>query len=167
MTYTYTLIDGQRVEASTVAPAFQQMAAEFARVWGLTLHVRSGTRTWQQQYALWDGYRKGLPGYSLALHPDNPLAYHVETNPQGSRALDLYDSGADAGVTKIGTPRNNWIRDNCPRWGFTLSGLTFNPPEGWHIHYTREIGGGDPAGGGGTPLGQWPARNRYGEAWVK
>lgn len=163
MGYTYTSIDGQRVEASTVAPNFQAMAAEFRRVFGMSLHVRSGTRTWDEQYRLWDGYRRGLPGYSLALHPDNPLAHHVETNPNGSRALDLYDSGSDPGVTRVGTQRNNWIRDNCPRWGFTLSGLTFSPQEGWHIHYTGTIGGGGAPAGGAN----WPARERYGEDWVK
>lgn len=163
MAYAYTTVDGQRVEV-TVAANFAQMAAEFKRVWGLSLHVRSGTRTQDEQLRLYNGWINRLPGYNLALHPDNPLAYHVETNPQGPRALDLYDSGNDAGVTIVGSKRNNWIRDNAPRWGFTLSGLTFTPKEGWHVHYTRALTGqGSPAGG--TAPG-WPARERYGHDWV-
>jgi peptidoglycan hydrolase-like protein with peptidoglycan-binding domain len=165
MAYTYTLIDGQRVEASTVAPAFGRLAEAFRQAWGLTLHVRSGTRTWKQQYDLWYGWTNRLPGFNLALHPDDANALHVETNPYGSRALDVYDSGSDAGASVAGSRRNNWLRDNAPRFGFTMSGLTFNPVEGWHMHYTGTIGGGgSPAGGGSSGF---PARDRYGEAWVR
>lgn len=159
MAFTYTTIDGQRVETA-VARAFGQLAAEFKRVWKLTLHVRSGTRTRAEQQRLYDGWVRRLPGYSLAAPPGK--SYHEESGPQGPRALDIYDSGTDAGVTVVGSRRNNWIRDNAPRFGFTLSGLTFTPKEGWHIHYTGTLGAA-PAGSAG---GQWPARARYGEAWV-
>lgn len=161
MATEYTSVDGQRVEV-TVARAFRDMAAEFLRVFGMTLHVRSGTRTKVEQWRLYDGWIRRLPGFNLAAHPDDPLAYHVETNPQGPRALDLYDSGNDAGVTTVGTHRNNWIRDNCHRWGFTHSGLTFRPKEGWHIHFTQPLG----SSGAGGDGGQWPARTRYGHDWV-
>lgn len=162
MAYEYTTIDGASVQV-TVAANFRAMAADFNRAFpGITLHVREGKRTRERQLYLYNGWIKRLPGFNLALHPDDPKAYHVESNPMGPRALDLYDSGSDAGVTVVGTRRNNWIRDNAPRFGFTLSGLTFTPKEGWHVHFTGAL-----TGSGSTNSGSWPARARYGEAWVK
>lgn len=158
MSYSYTTVDGHRVE-TTVAAKFREMAAEFQRVFGLTLHVESGTRTREEQQRLYDGWIKSLPGFNLAAPPGQ--SFHEESGPQGPRALDLRDSGNDAGVRTAGSRRNNWIRDNAPRWGFTLSGLTFSPKEGWHVHYTGVLGAA--SGGGG---GSWPARTRYGHDWV-
>lgn len=158
MGYSYTTIDGHRVE-TTVAAKFREMAAEFQRVWGLSLHVESGTRTRAEQQRLYDGWLKRLPGFNLAAPPGQ--SFHEESGPQGPRALDLRDSGNDAGVRTVGTRRNNWIRDNASRWGFTLSGLTFSPKEGWHVHFTGVLGGG-----GSAPAGQWPARTRYGHDWT-
>lgn len=158
MAFTYTTVDGKRVETA-VASHFRLMAAEFQRVFGLTLHVKDGTRTRAEQQRLYDGWIRRLPGFNLAAPPGQ--SFHEESGPQGPRALDIYDSGNDAGVTVIGSRRNNWIRDNGPRWGFTLSGLTFSPREGWHIHFTGTLGAGASA-----PTGQWPARTRYGHDWV-
>jgi peptidoglycan hydrolase-like protein with peptidoglycan-binding domain len=158
MAYEYTWIDGCRVEVH-VAAAFRQMAAAFQARWGLTLHVKSGVRTEQEQWDLYWGWVKRLPGFNLAVKPSE--SFHCEIGPQGPRALDLYDSGADAGASVAGSPRNNWIRDNAPRWGITLSGLTFNPREGWHVHFTGVIGGH--AAGGSTGF---PAREAYGADWV-
>jgi peptidoglycan hydrolase-like protein with peptidoglycan-binding domain len=135
------------------------MAAEFRRVFGLNLIVNSGVRTEEEQWRLYNGWINRLPGFYLATTPQN--SFHCEVGPQGPRALDLRDSGDDAGVMTIGTTRNNWIRDNGPRWGFTLSGLTFNPAEGWHNHFTGAIGGS------GAPSGSFPANERYGADWVK
>jgi len=158
MVYEYTTRDGERVEVN-VAARFDQMAAEFQRAFGLTLHVNSGTRTRAEQERLYYGWINRLPGYSLAAAPGQ--SYHEESGPQGPRALDLRDSGNDAGVMTIGTRRNSWVRDNGPRWGFTSSGLTFNPPEGWHVHNVWPIGGSS------TPSGSFPANERYGADWVK
>jgi peptidoglycan hydrolase-like protein with peptidoglycan-binding domain len=158
MGYEYTTRDGERLEVN-VARAFDQMAAEFRRVFGLNLIVNSGVRTEEEQWRLYNGWINRLPGFYLATTPQN--SFHCEVGPQGPRALDLRDSGDDAGVMTIGTTRNNWIRDNGPRWGFTLSGLTFNPAEGWHNHFTGAIGGS------GAPSGSFPANERYGADWVK
>jgi peptidoglycan hydrolase-like protein with peptidoglycan-binding domain len=157
MAYEYTYRDGEMVEVN-VARAFDQMAAEFYATFGLHLIVNSGVRTEQQQWDLYWNWVNRVPGYHLAAKPQD--SFHCEVGPQGPRALDLRDSGNDAGVMTIGTQRNNWIRDNGPRWGFTLSGLTFNPAEGWHNHYTGPIGGSASAGG------EFPARERYGHDWV-
>lgn len=68
MSYTYTHIDGQRVETA-VARAFASMEAEFRRVWGLDLIISSGTRTRAEQQYLYDGWINRRPGFNLAAKP--------------------------------------------------------------------------------------------------
>lgn len=146
MSFQYTRVDGERVEVN-VAAAFGGMAGEFRRVFGLTLHVSSGTRTEDEQWHLRNGWLRRLPGFNLAVEPKD--SDHCEVGPSGPRALDLYDSGRDSGVTTVGTKRNNWVRDNCHRWGFVLDGLNFRPQEGWHIRWTGKLATG--GGNGSVP----------------
>lgn len=146
MSYTYTRINGERVEAN-VANAFYAMAAEFKRVWGLDLIVSSGTRTREEQAYLYNGWINRLPGFNLAAPPGS--SNHEEYGPTGPRALDLRDSGGDAGVTVIGSARSNWLAANSGRWGFRNAGHYFSPREGWHYEYTGSLGGSG-GGGGGT-----------------
>lgn len=141
MAFTYTTVDGQRVERN-VAAAFRRMAADFRKKFGLTLHVRSGTRTRAEQMAL---HQRHLKGGTLALHPDSPLAYHVESNPRGPRALDIYDSGTDAGVTRDGNKRSAWVRKNARKYGFDPAGYRFSQKEPWHIEFTDALYSGAPA----------------------
>lgn len=155
MAYNYTTRNGQRVEVS-VATAFDAMAAEFRRVFGLDLIVSSGTRTRAEQAYLWDGWINRRPGFNLAAKPG--FSNHEESGPIGPIALDLRDSGSDAGVTVIGSARSNWLAANAPRWGFTNAGHFFSPREGWH--YEKR---GSYSGGGSS----WPARAKYGAAWVE
>lgn len=138
MAYTYTTIDGKRVEVN-VAAAFRKMAADFKKATGYTLHVSDGTRTWDEQLAFWNLYQSGKG--NLALHPSSPLAYHVETNPSGPRALDIRDSGTTAGVTVAGNARSNWIRNNASKYGFDPAGYGFSQVEPWHIEFRGKIGG--------------------------
>lgn len=139
MAYTYSTIDGQRVEV-TVAAAFRKLAAAFKKKFGLTLHVTSGTRTRAEQQRLYDGWIARRPGFNLAAKPGQ--SNHEESGPRGPRALDLRDSGRDNGVTVIGTKRSNWLVENAPAHGFTNAGHYFSPREGWHYEYTGNIGGG-------------------------
>ena len=144
MSYEYDIIDGVRVERHHVAPAFRAMATDFYKETGCTLHIRSpygGTRTRAQQQYLYDGYIKGLPGFNLAAHPDSPLANHLETSAIGPTALDLYDSGKDAGVTVIGSKRSNILVRLAKKHGFTNAGHRFKPAEGWHYEYTGSLAG--------------------------
>ena len=154
MKYSYTTRDGQRVH-TTVAASFDKMAQAFKKEFGLSLHVRSGVRTRAEQMAL---HRKYLKGGTLALHPDNPLAYHVESNPKGPRALDIYDSGTDAGVTRDGNKRSTWIKRNAPHYGFDPAGYRFSQKEPWHIEFTGNLGG-SPASAGNQDV-----RNR--QTWL-
>jgi peptidoglycan hydrolase-like protein with peptidoglycan-binding domain len=149
MAFVYTQIDGQRVEDS-VAAAFYKLAAAFKAKFGLTLHVRSGTRTREEQAYLYNLYITGKGG--LAAKPGT--SNHEEYGPTGPRALDIYDSGSDAGVTRAGTVRGNWIKANAASYGFNPAGYYFSQVEPWHIEFTGNLedGGGSPAGSGG---GTW------------
>lgn len=139
-----TTRDGKRVAVGTAA-AFDRLAAAFKKKFGLTLHVRSGLRTWQEQYNLWLKYKRGG---TYALHPDSPQANHVEGNPSGGRSLDLYDSGSDAGVTVAGTKRANWLKKYASKYGFWARGYNFNEP--WHVEYQGNPWSG-PSTSGGSP----------------
>ena len=108
MAYVYVQIDGQRVE-DNVAAAFYRLAAAFKAKFNLTLHVRSGTRTRAEQEYLYHLYITGQG--SLAAKPGS--SNHEEGGPIGPRALDVYDSGSDPGVTRLGTVRANWLRANA------------------------------------------------------
>lgn len=130
---TYVIVDGQRV-AANVAADYSRLEAEFRRVFGLDLIISSGVRTWAEQKALWDAYDSGRSSVRAA-HPNDPKAFHVETNPIGPRAIDIRDSGADAGVTRYGNPRSKWIRDNAHRFNFDPAGYDhYNEP--WHLEHT-------------------------------
>jgi peptidoglycan hydrolase-like protein with peptidoglycan-binding domain len=134
MAYVYVQIDGQRVE-DNVAAAFYRLAEAFKAKFGLTLHVRSGTRTRAEQEYLYHLYVTGQG--SLAAKPGT--SNHEENGPIGPRALDVYDSGSDPGVTRFGTVRANWLRANAPAFGFNPAGYTFSQVEPWHIEYTGSL----------------------------
>lgn len=136
MGYQYTTRNGQRVQ-STVATAFDLLAAAFKQATGHDLLVTCGTRTRAQQARLYDGWVRRLPGFNLAAPPGQ--SNHEESGPRGPRALDLRDSGSDPGVTRIGTARSNWLAANAPRFGFTPAGHFFNPREAWHYEFTGSL----------------------------
>ncbi|MDF2990235.1 MAG: 20, gp20 [Microbacterium sp.] len=136
-------IDGHAVAIGT-ATAFKQMAAEFKRVWGVDLLVSDGLRELEKQrklYNAWIAYKNGRgPWAPLAAAPD-PNAPHVR-----GAALDLRDSGSDAGVAKGWNPRANWLRENCHRWGFKATGYGFSSVEPWHYEYQGNAWAGSPNG---------------------
>jgi len=144
MAYSYVIIDGQRVEVN-IARQFRLMESAFAAATGCDLIISSGTRTRAEQEYLYNGWINRLPGFNLAAPPGS--SNHEETGPIGPIALDLRDSGNDAGVTVIGSWRSNWLADNCDAWGFDNNGHYFWPREGWHYE-GRNISLGGSGGGG-------------------
>lgn len=134
MTYTYTTINGERVEKH-VAAAFQNMRSAFKKKFGLDLLVTSGTRTRAEQQRLYDLYKSGKG--NLAAAPG--FSNHEESGPRGPRALDLRDSGRDSGVTRKGTKRSNWLKANAPRFGFDPAGFRFSRIEPWHYEFTGSL----------------------------
>ncbi|MAB20232.1 hypothetical protein [Microbacterium sp. UBA3394] len=129
MGYQYDYIDGQRVEKN-VASAFRKWAADFKKETGQTLHVRSGTRTVAEQQKGRDDY---LSGRTKVKWADPKESSHCEIGPAGPRALDLYDSGRDAGVTTKGTHRHNVAVRLGAKYGFTWGGWGVPASEGWHF----------------------------------
>lgn len=127
--YEYTTIDGQRVEKN-VAAAFIKWAAAFKNETGVDLHVRSGTRTQAEQQKGRDDY---LAGRTSVVWADPSESSHCEIGPSGPRALDLYDSGSDAGVTVKGSPRWNVAVRLGQDYGFTWGGWGVPASEGWHF----------------------------------
>lgn len=155
MSYTYTVIDGQRVEVN-VAVAFRKLAAAFKAKFGLELLVTSGTRTRAEQQYLYNGWINRLPGFNLAAAPG--WSNHEESGPIGPRALDVRDSGSDAGVTVYGSVRAKWLRANASKYGFDPAG--YNPNwsqiEPWHIEFSGRIGGRAPEKSSLSPGLAWP-----------
>lgn len=140
MGYGYTTINGQRVEVN-VAAAFEKMRAAFKKQFGLDLLVSSGTRTRAEQAELYRLYKAGKGNLAAAPGYSN----HEEDGPRGPRALDLRDSGRDAGVTRIGTVRSNWLAAHAKEYGFTPAGHYFSKREAWHYEFTGKLAAPAPA----------------------
>jgi len=142
---------------------------EFKARFGCELLVTSGIRTHQEQINIflskyrvqwfgsgpyndvrwWNGkrYVRYVGGGTVAA----PGTSNHEI--QGTRAaVDLRDSGRDAGVSRGGNPRADWLRANASRLGLTASGYGFGEP--WHydipdIFRTPPV---TPTGGASKPL---------------
>src|SRR5690606_26223605 len=82
-----------------------------------------------------------------SCHIDAPpgQSNHEESGPRGPRALDIRDTGKDAGVTVIGSARSNWLVAAAAKRGFKNAGHYFTPREGWHYEFTGALYTGKPA----------------------
>ena len=156
-------VDGWPCAPGTAAAFTGRLKPAFERAFpGVTLHVYSGYRSYDDQvkifteryrrgahspygdYRYWDGSTWGrVSGAGTVAAPGT-------SNHQSGHALDIRDSGSDAGVTIAGNARSNWIRANAASYGFTPIGYTFGEP--WHIEYTGTpwTSGGPTGGGGGA-----------------
>jgi len=165
----YVWRDGCRVAPGTLR-AYDLMRLDFERAFpGLTLKISSGTRTYEEQKAIFlaryvtAGNVRGRHVYDTRwwngqlwyrISAAGTVAQPGTSRHENDRALDIRDTGNDPGVTRYGNPRSQWIRDNAHRYGFVPNGYTsFNEP--WHIEFT-----GDPwfvpAGGGSEPFNPKP-----------
>ena len=133
-TYQYEIIDGQRVERN-VAAQYRLWAAAFKKETGLDLFVSSGVRTAAEQEAGYERYLRGESGGVKWAKPTE--SSHCEIGPSGPRALDIRDSGKDAGVTVKGTARWNTAVRLGAAYGFTWGGWGVPDSEGWHFENHR------------------------------
>jgi len=160
MGYIYTTIDGKRVEANA-AIAFQKLRTAFQKAFpGLDLKVTWGVRTRAEQQRLYDLYRAGKG--NLAAPPGH--SDHEETGPSGPRAMDVHDTGRDAGVTVLGSKRALWLKKNAPTYGFKPTGYSYSQQEPWHIHYTGKLATSTPAK---TSSGKLAVDGSWGAATTK
>jgi len=154
-TYNYVTIDGEKVETS-VAAAFEIMAAAFKKEFDLDLLITSGMRTTARQIELYNSprYKAAKPGTSQ----------HEDGNPKGPRALDLRDSGSDQGVQYAGTVRSNWMASRAPGYGFLPAGLSFNFVEPWHFEWNGSFDQSTPPAPtpAPTPSPSHAAHNKFG-----
>lgn len=122
------------------AAAFRRAEAQVRREFGRDIDVNSTYRSRATQLAMylaWERYVNGTgpyPGHSKALHPDNPLAFHV-----AGTALDS-DDWRNARIVAI-------LAEN----GYTRNRLYVKNEE-HHFEYlvNRDQHYGQPAAGGNT-----------------
>ncbi|MDF2915891.1 MAG: hypothetical protein K0S70_108 [Microbacterium sp.] len=139
--------DGQRL-TPWMNYQIDRLDAEFFRVWGCHIHVRSGIRTYEEQVAIFtERYRiasqvngrhvydtrvwNGVRWYRIS--PLGTVAVPSTSNHeiQGTTAAaDLYDDGPGAGVATKGSARANWLRYWCTLFDMVAEGYNFN--EAWH-----------------------------------
>lgn len=111
---------GIRPDASN---AFSAMENAFSKAFGSGIPVQEGFRSLAKQQYLYDGYRRGLPGFNLAAKPGT-------SNHGTGIAVDL--GGA---FMNSNSPQHRWLQANGPRFGWYWVGRTFSQVEPWHWEY--------------------------------
>lgn len=144
---------------------------DFFNIWGCHIKVTSGIRLYDEQVAIflaryvlagdirgrrvydtrvWQGRRY----YRISSAGTVAVPSTSNHEIQGTNAaVDLRDTGSNAGVSVMGSARANWLRANAWRYDMEPEGYNFN--EAWH-YKTRNIfntpPNNAPAGGGGVQI---------------
>lgn len=143
-----------------------RLNADLRRLFGVGLVANSGIRLAEEQLAIWyERYTRTPNGRKVydtrwwngqlwyRISPAGTVAQPKTSNHeiQGSKAaVDIQDTGADAGITSKNSTRGRWIRANASNYSLVASGDGFG--EGWHFDITGIYNTvpGTPAGGGST-----------------
>lgn len=163
---TYVYRNGSRLTPFMLYQ-IERLNADFRARWGLEIIVSSGIRLHQEQIDIflqryvtagningrkvydtrvWNGTRYyrissagtvAVPGYS-----------NHEIQGQNA-AVDIRDTGNDAGVATWGSARQKWVAERAHLYGMDWEGRFFN--EAWHYKMFN-IFSAVPSGGGGTPI---------------
>lgn len=127
---------GARGKYGITVPAgqsYDRLAAAYRAAGMGNLTINSGGRTYAEQARLYDGYRRGLPGYNKAAPPGTSLH-------ESGIALDiggpLYNTNMKAAMA---TKQHQWMRQNAAQFGWYWVGQKFG--ESWHWEYHPEWGG--------------------------
>lgn len=161
---TYVYRDGQRLTPYMLY-LINRLDADFYKEFGVHIKVRSGIRTAEEQerifrerYTLtpngrrvydtrwWNGrlwYRISSAGTVAVPRTSN---HEIQGN---KAAVDLYDTGSDAGVSVAGSRRSNWLRARAHLYGLVASGFSFG--EAWHYDVLY-IFNAVPSGGSSKPI---------------
>jgi Lyzozyme M1 (1,4-beta-N-acetylmuramidase) len=143
-------IDGQTVH-SIVAVAYGKLEAAFRNAFGLDLSISSGYRSHEDQIKLFlERYRPQATGTGpygdvrtyngvryVRISGAGTVAVPGTSRHENYRALDIRDSGNNAGVTVAGSARGNWIKANAKNYGFNPAGYGFGEP--WHIEFNGSL----------------------------
>lgn len=145
----------------------ERLNADVKKLFGVEIIVSSGIRLPQEQidvflqrYVTAANIRgrkvydtrvwRGVRYYRISAAGTVAVPGTSNHEVQGSRgAVDIRDTGSDAGVTNKNSTRGRWIRANAWRYGLVASGDGFN--EGWHFDMLA-IFTAVPAGGGSNPF---------------
>ena len=166
MAETYVYRDGSRL-TPYMLQQINKLDADYNKTFGYRILVSSGIRLAQEQIDIflaryvkaadirgrkvydtrvWNGviwYRISSAGTVATPGTSN---HEIQGN---KAAVDLRDSGPDAGVTVAGSKRSNWLRANCSKYGLVASGFSFG--EAWHYDVLN-IWGAGVSGSGGSPV---------------
>lgn len=145
---TLVLRDGQKV-TPWMDYQIGRLDHDFEDAFGLNVKVRSAIRTKQDQLDIWydryvtAGNVRGRRVYDTRWW-NGQLWYRISSagtvaqpgtsnhEIQGDKAaVDIYDTGSDAGVTVASSTRGKWIRRNAHKYDLIASGDGFR--EGWHF----------------------------------
>lgn len=165
----YVYRDGQRL-TPWMKHCVDLFSAAFFQMFGLVLYVSSGLRTYQDQVDIFlkryvtAGNIRGRKIYDTRvwngvryyrIDPTGTVAVPGTSNHEIQRnyygAVDLRDSGKDAGISRPNNPRSNWARANAHRFGLEPEGYNFKEP--WHFRIPNifRTPPATPAGQSSTP----------------
>ena len=167
MAFTYVTRDGSRL-TPWMLREINRLDADLYRLFKVHVRVTSGIRTYEEQKKIfleryviaskvngrkvydtrvWNGVRY----YRISSAGTVAVPGSSNHEIQGTKAaVDIRDTGADAGITVKGSTRGKWIRANASKYSLIASGDGFG--EGWHFDMTgidRIPGTGIPSGSGG------------------
>ena len=167
-TPTFVRRDGKKV-TPWMDYQLGRLSAEMQQRFGVRVLVSDGVRTYEYQKAIFlaryvraaqvNGRRvydtrwwNGVLWYRISSAGTVAQPGTSNHEIQGSRgAVDIRDSGNDAGVTVRTSTRGKWLRQNAARFGMVASGDGFG--EGWHFDMLNIFKTPPaPSGGGGTPI---------------
>lgn len=176
---TFVSRDGQRLTPYMLAQ-INRLDTDFFAAFGYHIVVSSGIRTSQEQIDIflqryvtagningrkvydtrtWRGqtwYRISSAGTVATPGTSN---HEIQGN---TAAVDIRDTGPDAGVMTASSTRGRWVRVRIRNYDMYNSGDSFG--EGWHFDVYNIGNDGGAGGGGGSGF---PARDKHGAAWVE
>lgn len=169
---TWVWRDGARLTPAILRD-LNALNDEFRRVWGVQLLASSGIRTDDEQerifreryvpasqvngrrvydFRWWNGVQWARISAAGTVAVPGTSNHQLGGGRKG--AVDVRDTGSDAGVLTAGSPRARWLVANAPRFGFsTDEGYSVGEP--WHLRYLGDPWADAPAPastpGQGTP----------------
>lgn len=176
MALSYVTRNGQRLTPYMLYQ-LDRLNAAFKARWGVELIVTSGIRTHQEQIDIFLArYVKagdvrgrkvydtrvwnGVKWYRVSAAGTVAVPGTSNHEVQGTNAaMDIRDTGNDAGVTVKTSARGRWIRAEYAKYDMEAEGDNFG--EGWHVK-VRNIGNAVPGGSGGGGMDKQEFLNSLG-----
>lgn len=165
--------DGSRLTAWMLY-VINLLDADMFRLFGVHVLVTSGIRTYAEQEKIFraryvtaaniNGRRvydtrvwKGVRWYRISAAGTVAVPGTSNHEIQGTKAaVDLRDTGRDAGISTAGSARSNWLRANASKYGLIASGFSFG--EAWHYDVPNIYKTPPSSGGGGSTPTPVPAQ---------